>query len=128
MADIKIDAGDAKLGYYVKGILEEYNADVTQEMQEIAKDCAKEAVEQLKTAGDFGGKKYRKAWTSEPFASGRYAKSVVVHLKKPFYRIGHLLEFGHAKRNGGRVRAFEHIKPVADRMTKEYEERIMEKI
>jgi hypothetical protein len=34
----------------------------------------------------------------------------VLHNKSPEYRKAHLLEFGHAKRNGGRTRAHPHWK------------------
>lgn len=123
---IRVSAGESKINFYVNAILDEYNADVAKGMQVIADECANEAVEQLKSAGSFKGKKYRKAWTSDPTDRGRYAHSTVVHLKKPHYRLAHLLEFGHAKQNGGRTRAFIHIQPIADEMTKKYEKRIEE--
>ena len=33
-------------------------------------------------------------------------------LKKPNYRLGHLLEYVHATRSGGRTRVIVHVKPA----------------
>ena len=123
---IRVSAGESKINFYVNAILEEYSADLSKGMELVAKECGEEAVEKLKVAGDFKGKKYRKAWTYDYMYDSRYRKNIIVHLKKPYYRIGHLLEFGHAKQNGGRTRAFVHIKPIADEMVKKYEKGIEE--
>ena len=63
--------------------------------------------------------------TSAPVLSGRYAKSWQVKTTKETsqslevtvyspsrYMLAHLLEHGHAKRGGGRVRAIPHIAPA----------------
>ena len=36
----------------------------------------------------------------------------------------HLLEYGHAKRGGGRVPGRAHIKPVEDKITKDFERKV----
>ena len=48
-----------------------------------------------------------------------------VHSPK-YYRRIHLLEHGHAFRNGGRARAFPHFNPAADKNMAVFEERAEE--
>ncbi|MBC2722339.1 HK97 gp10 family phage protein [Desulfosporosinus sp.] len=62
-----------------------------------------------------------------PKRKGKYAASFVktdkslpgnrryVIWNKKFYRLVHLLEFGHAKRGGGRVQAYPHLGPAHDK-------------
>ena len=86
-------------------------------------DYAKLAVDDLKTDVQKAGKKVKEQIESTaPKDTGKYAKSwavkktketsdsiqVVVHSKTK-YQLTHLLEFGHAKRGGGRVDARPHI-------------------
>lgn len=51
---------------------------------------------------------YAKSWSVKKIKETKNSLSVTVHSKNR-YQIAHLLEFGHAKRNGGRVSARPHI-------------------
>ena len=53
--------------------------------------------------------------------------SYSVH-NKNHYQIIHLLEKGHQSRNGGRVRAFEHVGPVNDTLGELAVQKIAQKV
>ena len=53
---------------------------------------------------------YRKSWAVKKTRETSDSIQIVVHSKR--YQLTHLLEFGHAKRGGGRTRAFPHIAPA----------------
>lgn len=110
---IRIDAAD--LAETVQGFLDAYGEVAENCMAEAAWNTAGRVVKELKKGGDFGGTgKYNKSWTRKMERKRLYA-SVKVY-NKNHYRLTHLLEFGHAKVNGGRAPAFPHIAPVNDRV------------
>lgn len=58
---------------------------------------------------DTGG--YAKSWTVKNTMENSNSLKLTVH-SKDHYQMAHLLEHGHAKRGGGRTRAFPHIAPA----------------
>ena len=90
-------------------------------------DYAKVTTEGMKKAVNAAGKTVRKEIkAAAPARTGAYAKSwkvkktdessnkleVTIHSSKP--GLPHLLEHGHAKRNGGRTAAQQHIAPAEE--------------
>lgn len=55
--------------------------------------------------------KYRKSWTTKKTKENSHSLEMTVH-SKDRYQLAHLLEKGHAKRNGGRVSGKPHIAPA----------------
>ncbi len=65
--------------------------------------------------------KYGKSWTTKKTAEKSQSLQIVVHSKNR-YQIAHLLEHGHAKRNGGRVEAQPHIAPAEEHGAENFDE------
>ena len=93
--------------------------DALQEYGYAAGDSMKSAV---KKAGDTVKKeigagapvktgKYAKSWRVKTMKETSQSLELVVH-SPTRYMLAHLLEHGHAKRGGGRTRAFPHIAPA----------------
>ena len=111
----------------VKEILDEYGDEAAEIVSECAEDIADKTVKQLKSAGQSHWKKFNRAWM-KTVTKKRLRTEVTVHVRKPHYRIGHLLEFGHANRDGGRTQGYHFIEPVATEMEKEFVETLEEKL
>ena len=54
---------------------------------------------------------YAKSWATKKVSENSHSMTISVHSKNR-YQIAHLLEHGHAKRNGGRVSGKPHIAPA----------------
>ena len=78
--------------------------DIKQAVRETA-EVVRDEIEQT-APRDTGA--YAKSWAVKKQKESPKVLSVVVHSKNR-YQLTHLLEFGHAKRGGGRVAARPHI-------------------
>ena len=94
---------------------------------DVMKDCVKKAGNTVKKETQAGAPvrtgKYKKSWTVKRQRETSNTLEVVVHSRNR-YQLTHLLEKGHAKRGGGRVRAIPHIAPAEEKGIRELEEGI----
>ena len=89
----------------------------------------KETADDLKVTSPKRTGHYASSWTYEMRKSrGSKKNNKLIVYNKKYYRLVHLLEKGHAKRNGGRVEAQVHVKPAQDKAEKKAIERIKEKL
>lgn len=111
--DNKIDAKD--LAKTVQGLLDKFGSTAENLMAEAAWKTAGTIVKDLKKGGGFGGTgEYNSSWARKITKKRLYATVLIYN--KEHGQLTHLLEFGHAKTNGGRTRAFPHIAPINDRV------------
>ena len=66
---------------------------------------------------------YAKSWSVKNIKETSNSIELVVHSRNR-YQLSHLLEFGHAKRGGGRVPGREHIAPAEERAERTLEQEI----
>lgn len=114
---VTIDDMDAA----IMDILDEYEEFTVQTVREATQRVAKEGVRALKSSsGQFGGSgKYARGWTTTS-EGGRFDTTVTIHNRTP--GLPHLLENGHALRNGGRVSGRTHIAPVEQELMTKFEQ------
>ena len=103
-------------------IMREYGNVTQHQVNDIAEQVAKRGALKLKTAGSFKNVTgdYRKGWRAKK-VNGKW----IVH-NATDYQLTHLLEKGHALANGGRSKAYPHIKPVEQELIEEFEREIRE--
>lgn len=112
----------------VQKYLEEQRYEVIEAMSEAIDEVAKESVKKLKAESPRGATNtYYKGWTYK-IEKGRLQHGSVVYGKTGTYQLAHLLEYGHAKRGGGRTNAYEHIKPVEEWAIDEVIDRTITKV
>jgi hypothetical protein len=93
-----------------------YTHDVQEKIKVSQVDLGKEAVKELKSSSPKDTGNYRKGWRLK-----KEKDRVVVHNINP---LTHLLEKGHANRDGGRTPPQVHIAPVEERVVGEFIERV----
>ncbi|QNM06571.1 HK97 gp10 family phage protein [Qiania dongpingensis] len=118
------------LAITIRSLMEDYAADVAEDMKKEAKEVSKGTVKTLKTTSPKGTGKvghYKDGWASKVERENAVSIEIKVHnRKKPW--LTHLLEKGHAKRGGGRVEGIPHIAPAEKRAIEDYERRLKERL
>ena len=91
--------------------LNEYAELATEDMKEAVKSASKKVQKDIKANAPKDTGAYQKSWTTKKVSETSNKLHMVVHSKNR-YQLAHLLEYGHAKRNGGRVDGKAHIAPA----------------
>lgn len=115
----------------IEAELSQYSDLVTEMVAEAVETVSEEVNEEIKAHVTFDQPtgKYVKAFRIKKFNPSRYEHTYVWHVAPPHYRLTHLLEHGHALRNGGRSRAFPHIifgEQLAEKRLSELTERAVQ--
>lgn len=114
-----------RLSAEINKILTEYGEQVQQDVDEAAQRVTKAGVKAVKgnAKGSFGGTgKYAAGWTSK-FEKGRLSSQGTIY-NGTVPGLPHLLEHGHANRNGGRTSGREHIGPVEQKIIEDFEKAV----
>jgi type II secretory pathway predicted ATPase ExeA len=98
--------------------MQRYSRVVAEDVEEAKKETAKDLVKDLKRTSPEKTGDYQKGWRIK-----KSGNKLVIH-NKTDYQLTHLLEHGHAKRNGGRVSAQIHIRPAEEKAIREYLDKI----
>jgi len=108
------------LGKEIARILNEYKDEVDEIVVDTTNDVIKEAKNELITVspkGETGD--YANGWKISLSQKGKNFFGKAVWNKK-CYRLTHLLEFGHATKNGGHIAAQPHIRPTEEKYKSEF--------
>lgn len=122
--------GACKVGDFTKAFgetLKNYTKEVEEGLARVSKELAKNAAKELKsvstaTFNTAQDKPYNEGWTAKNESVRHHSRWVIHNRNKP--GLAHLLEHGHAQVTGGRTPGRIHIKPIEEKLIKDYEENV----
>lgn len=103
--------------------LTEYADLATEDVKEAVKKAGTQVKKEIQASAPQRTGAYAKSWKTKNTKETANSLQVTVYSGNRYY-LAHLLEFGHAKRGGGRVRAIPHITPAEENGAKFLEQEI----
>lgn len=123
MNKVKID----NLSGAVMEELKKYAVLTKEKVKDAVQNAGKTVRDEIKASAPSNTGKYGKSWAIKTVKETADSLELVVYSGNK-YQLTHLLEFGHAKRGGGRVAARPHIANAEEKAIKVFEEEIQEAI
>jgi hypothetical protein len=109
MANISID----QLAREITNAVREYTEDVEKAVEKKVDAVANQVLKETKSLAPKRTGEYANTFVKTK--EGGYGEHRRIIWNKKHYRRVHLLEFGHAKVNGGRVPAYPHLRPAYEK-------------
>lgn len=103
--------------------LTEYADLATDDMKSAVKKAGTTVKKEIQANAPKDSGTYANSWTVKKGKETFNSIELTVHSKNR-YQLAHLLEFGHAKRGGGRVSGKSHIAPAEEKGVKQLEQTI----
>lgn len=110
--------------------LNAYSRTIVDGIEKAAEESVKEMVKRTKQrpTTKLSRGKYARAIASQIGENTITSRSRIWYVKKPRYRLAHLLNNGHAVRGGGHVSGDKHITRAAETAMRDFESRVVEVI
>ena len=101
-----------ELAVAIEQYLREYTSDVSAAIAQEIESTAKEIKDDIVARSPEATGEYKRGWRIKKQDRQGVVSRIIHNAAKP--GLVHLLEHGHAKRGGGRTRAFPHVRPAAE--------------
>lgn len=126
MSDIKVHID--QLNEAIAGILNEYDADVVAGLKKTTKQAMNELVKTSKATAPVGNrsKHYRDSIAHKTLSENDRGINKLWYVKGSDYRLTHLLNNGHALRDGGRYPGTNFLGKAVDAVVESYLQQIEE--
>lgn len=114
---------------YLENYVEDIEEDVEDTTNTVVKEAKQELIQTSPRSGVARDTKYYKGWAIKNGGrtrKGKYYSKVIWN--KTNYQLTHLLEFGHATRNGGRTTPQPHIRKVEEKYGTKFADLLEKKI
>jgi hypothetical protein len=118
MSNVKIGNLEAEITLAVQ----QYTESVAEAIKKEIAKTAKAVLEETRNTSPVRTGKYKAGWKCKKETADGQVKYTIHNKNKPW--LVHLLEFGHAKKSGGRVSGRPHLQPAYDKHVPDMEERI----
>ena len=109
MSTVSVD----DLASAINEALQEYRDIAAEDMKRVINDAGKTIRKEIKARAPKESGQYAKSWRVKKIHEDSQTVELMVYSPKRYF-LTHLLEHGHAKRNGGRVSARPHIAPAEE--------------